>query len=117
MERTALESQIGQLRDAIIGLRDHLDDTLGRIEEFGSLVTKTAREAHEVAETLGGKRPPAGILSMGVLGFIGFGVLALAIFSPQTLNRLYEQARHFVEEQSRYLGGVAREQFGERPRA
>lgn len=111
MERTALEYQINKLRDAIVGLRSHLDDTLDRIEDFGSLVDRTAEEAKQVAETLGG-RPSRGILPMSLLGFVGLGVVALWIFSPQTLTRLYDQVRSFVEQQSRQMGATARERFG-----
>ncbi len=115
MERTALYYQIDQLRNAIVGLRSHLDDTLGRIENFDAQLTKTAEQAREVSDALWGGRPRGSFVPFGFLGFLGLGVIVLAIFSPQTLTRWYDDARRFADEQSRRLNTVAREQFGEMP--
>ncbi len=111
MERTALDQQINQLRDAIVGLRSHLDDTLSRIEDFGSLVNKTAEEARGVADTLG-QRPSGGFLPFSFLGFLGLGLVALWIVSPQTLSRWYDQLRGYLRAQGEQIGETTREQFG-----
>lgn len=115
MEHTALSGQINQVRNSIVGLRDHLEDTLGRLENLETLAGRTAEEAQEVARTLGRERPTAGLLSIGWLGFLGIGLAALYVFSPQTVNRWFEQARHFFEQRSHEVGRMAQERFRDMP--
>jgi hypothetical protein len=111
MERTALNYQVSQLRDSIVALRSHLDDTLNRVDEFCSLVNRTADEARNVANTLG-QPPTRGFAPLTLLGFLGLGAVAFWIVSPQTFSRYYDQIRGFVERESRRVGSTAREQFG-----
>ncbi len=111
MERIALGYRIGEVRAAIAGLRDSLDATLSRLDDFDSLVSQTAGEARSVADTLGA-RPGGGFFPLGFFAIVGVGLAALAIFSPQTLTRWYDTLRNFARQNAGSVASTAQDQLG-----
>lgn len=120
-QQSSFDRQYGKLRDGIVELRDRLDATLGRLDEFNEVVDRTAGEARSVAEALGfgprRKRP-----GIGILGIIGIGIGALYLLSPQTVTGAIGRVRGFFEQMdladtAQEIGnsvGVAAHDFGDK---